>query len=234
MIKTFKNIILFFAGLIIVLSFSFSVKKINVINNSKNTDEEIIEQIFPTNISKNSLYCYITNNVFKKKDILYVDDYIVQFVNPVEVNIILKEKENYFYYSYLRINYYLNNQKMINEVRDETYENVPEVVNAYEVKRNKGDIVDVIGGVSVDDLMTISKTIKDLNVEYPNIDIEDKNNIIIKLGTVSVKIGDTKYLDLKMKRLSETFSYIRDMKGELNLSTISDKMKNERYIFKKA
>lgn len=234
MIKSFKNIIIFFAALIIILSFSFSVKKINVINNSKNTDDEIIEQIFPTKISKNSLYCYITNNVFKKRDILYVDDYKIQFVNPVEVNIVLKEKENYFYYSYLRINYYLNNQNMINEVRDEIYENIPEVVNAYEMKRNKGDIVEAIGGVSVDDLITISKTIKDLDVEYPNIDIEDKNNIVIKLGLVNVKIGDTSFLDLKMKRLSETFSYIRDMKGELNLSNVSDKMKNERYIFKKA
>ena len=123
---------------------------------------------------------------------------------------------------------------MINEIRDEIREYVPEVVNAYEMKRNKGEIVNEIGGISVDDLIKMGKTIKDLKVEYPNIDIANKDDIVFKLGSVNVRIGDTSFLDLKMKRLKETFDHIRDMRGELNLSTVKDKMKNERYIFKKA
>lgn len=234
MIKTFRNILIFFSALILLIGFSFNIKKINVINNSKNTDSEIIEQIFPTKLSRNSLYCYLTNSIFKKKNILFVDNYEIQFVNPIEVNLILKEKDNYFYYSYLRINYYVNNEHMINEIRDEIREYVPEVVNAYEMKRNKGEIVNEIGGISVDDLIKMGKTIKDLKVEYPNIDIANKDDIVFKLGSVNVRIGDTSFLDLKMKRLKETFDHIRDMRGELNLSTVKDKMKNERYIFKKA
>ena len=123
---------------------------------------------------------------------------------------------------------------MINEIRDEIREYVPEIVNAYEMKRNKGEIVNEIGGISVDDLIKMGKTIKDLKVEYPNIDIANKDDIVFKLGSVNVRIGDTSFLDLKMKRLKETFDHIRDMRGELNLSTVKDKMKNERYIFKKA
>ena len=109
MIKTFRNILIFFSALILLIGFSFNIKKINVINNSKNTESEIIEQIFPTKLSRNSLYCYLTNSIFKKKNISFVDNYEIQFVNPIEVNLILKEKDNYFYYSYLRINYYVNN-----------------------------------------------------------------------------------------------------------------------------
>ena len=234
MIKTFRNILIFFSALILLIGFSFNIKKINVINNSKNTESEIIEQIFPSKLSRNSLYCYLTNSIFKKKNISFVDNYEIQFVNPIEVNLILKEKDNYFYYSYLRINYYVNNEHMINEIRDEIREYVPEVVNAYEMKRNKGEIVNEIGGISVDDLIKMGKTIKDLKVEYPNIDIANKDDIVFKLGSVNVRIGDTSFLDLKMKRLKETFDHIRDMRGELNLSTVKDKMKNERYIFKKA
>ena len=234
MIKTFRNIIVFLSALVILIGFSFSIKKINVINNSKNTEKEIIEQIFPTKLSRNSIYCYLTNKIFKKKNILYVDDYEIQFVNLIEVNIKLKEKENYFYYSYLRINYYVNDEHMINEIRDEVRDYVPEVVNAYEMKRNRGDLIDSIGGISVDDLLLMGKTIKDLKVDFPSIDIDKKDDIVFKLGTVNVKIGDTSFLDLKMKRLKETFNHIRDLKGELNLSTVKDKMKNEHYIFKKA
>ena len=234
MIKTFRNILIFFSALILLIGFSFNIKKINVINNSKNTESEIIEQIFPTKLSRNSLYCYLTNSIFKKKNISFVDNYEIQFVNPIEVNLILKEKDNYFYYTYLRINYYVNNEHMINEIRDEIREYVPEVVNAYEMKRNKGEIVNEIGGISVDDLIKMGKTIKDLKVEYPNIDIANKDDIVFKLGSVNVRIGDTSFLDLKMKRLKETFDHIRDLRGELNLSTVKDKMKNERYIFKKA
>ena len=234
MIKSFKNIIIFFSVLLLILGFSFSIKKVNVINNSKNTNSEIIEQIFPSKLSRNSLYCYLTNKIFKKKNILFVDDYKIEFVNPIEVNLVLKEKDNYFYYSYLRINYYVNNEHMINEIRDEVHEYVPEVVNAYEMKRNKGDIVNELGGISVDDLLLMGKTIKDLKVDFPSIDVDNKDDIVFKLGTVNVRIGNTDFLDLKMKRLKETFNHIREMRGELNLTTVKDKMINERYIFKKA
>ena len=234
MIKTFKNIIIFFTALMLVLGFSFSIKKINVINNSKNNENEIIEQIFPSKISRNSLYCYLTNNLLKKKNILFVDDYKIEFVNPIEINLILKEKENYFYYSYLRINYYVNDEHMINEIRDEIRDYVPEVVNAYEMKRNKGDVVREIGGVNVDDLLLMGKTIKELEVEFPSIDIDKKDDIVFKLGNVNVRIGDTSYLEIKMKRLKETFNHIRELRGELDLRNAKDKMKNERYIFKKA
>ena len=234
MIKTFKNIIIFLSALMLVLCFSFSIKKINVINNSKNSDNEIINQIFSSKWSRNSIYCYLTNSLFKKKNILFVDDYEIKFVSPIEVNIILKEKENYFYYSYLRINYYVNNEHMINEIRDEVHEYVPEVVNVYEMKRNKGDVIDKLGDIPVDDILLMGKTIKELKVDMPSIDLENKDDIVFKLGTVNVRIGDTSFLDLKMKKLKDTFNYIRDMRGELNLSTVKDKMKNERYIFKKA
>ena len=234
MIKTFKNIIIFFTALMLVLGFSFSIKKINVINNSKNNENEIIEQIFPSKISRNSLYCYLTNNLLKKKNILFVDDYKIEFVNPIEINLILKEKENYFYYSYLRINYYVNDEHMINEIRDEIRDYVPEVVNAYEMKRNKGDVVREIGGVNVDDLLLMGKTIKELEVEFPSIDIDKKDDIVFKLENVNVRIGDTSYLEIKMKRLKETFNHIRELRGALDLRNAKDKMKNERYIFKKA
>ena len=234
MIKTFKNIMIFFTALMLVLGFSFNIKKINVINNSKNNENEIIDQIFPSKISRNSLYCYLTNNLFKKKNILFVDDYKIEFVNPIEINLILKEKENYFYYSYLRINYYVNDEHMINEIRDEIRDYVPEVVNAYEMKRNKGDVVREIGGVNVDDLLLMGKTIKELEVEFPSIDIDNKDDIVFKLGNVNVRIGDTSFLEIKMKRLKETFNHIREMRGELDLRNAKDKMKNERYIFKKA
>ena len=234
MIKTFRNIIIFFTALMLVLGFSFSIKKINVINNSKNTENEIIEQIFPSKLSRNSLLCYLTHSLFKNKNILFIDDYEIEFVNPVEINLILKEKDNYFYYSYLRINYYVNNDHMINEIRDEVHEYVPEVVNAYEMKRNKGDVVKEIGGMSVDDLILMGKTIKELKVDFPSIDIDKKDDIVFKLGNVNVRIGDTSFLELKMKRLKETFNHVREMRGELDLTTVKDKMKNERYIFKKA
>ena len=234
MIKTFRNIIVFFTALMLVLGFSFSIKKINVINNSKNTENEIIEQIFPSKLSRNSLFCYLTHSLFKNKNILFIDDYEIEFVNPVEINLILKEKDNYFYYSYLRINYYVNNDHMINEIRDEVHEYVPEVVNAYEMKRNKGDVVKEIGGMSVDDLILMGKTIKELKVDFPSIDIDKKDDIVFKLGNVNVRIGDTSFLELKMKRLKETFNHVREMRGELDLTTVKDKMKNERYIFKKA
>ena len=234
MIKTFRNIIIFFTALMLVLGFSFSIKKINVINNSKNTENEIIEQIFPSKLSRNSLFCYLTHSLFKNKNILFIDDYEIEFVNPVEINLILKEKDNYFYYSYLRINYYVNNDHMINEIRDEVHEYVPEVVNAYEMKRNKGDVVKEIGGMSVDDLILMGKTIKELKVDFPSIDIDKKDDIVFKLGNVNVRIGDTSFLELKMKRLKETFNHVREMRGELDLTTVKDKMKNERYIFKKA
>ena len=234
MIKTFKNIMIFFTALMLVLGFSFNIKKINLINNSKNNEDEIIEQIFPSKLSRNSLYCYLTNNIFKKKNILFVDDYKIEFVNPIEINLILKEKDNYFYYSYLRINYYVNDEHMINEIRDEIRDYVPEVVNAYEMKRNKGDVVNEIGGVKVDDLLLMGKTIKELEVEFPSIDIDKKDDIVFKLGNVNVRIGDTSNLDIKMKRLKETFNHIREMRGELDLRKAKDKMKNERYIFKKA
>ena len=234
MIKTFKNIIIFFFFFFFILGFSFCISCFIVVINTINTDEEIINAIFPSKVSRNSVVAFISNKIFKNRNIEFIDDYELVFVTPLEVNIVLKEKDNYFYYSYLRINYYVNNDYMVNEIRDEVYTYVPEVVNAYENKRIKGDKVNEIGGVDVKNLLLISKAIKELKVEYPSIDINNKDDIVLKLGSVNVKIGDLNYLELKMKRLKETYKHVKDMKGVLDLSTVRDKMKNERYIFKKA
>lgn len=93
-------------------------------------------------------------------------------------------------------------------------------------------------GISNGDLFSASSKItkafneSDIHLDY--IEIYDDDNLRLCKGKIMIDMGDTRNIDVKIKRAIEIYPEIKDLSGTLDLKDCRNNMTDEKYIFKKS
>ena len=216
------SLIVIILGILVLILFSglFNIKKITVINNSKITTEEII----------NNSNLVVGNNMFKTlnttireniKTNPYIED--VKITKKLDGEVILDIKERIPTYMIQRESeyIYINNQGYILEI-SQTPLNLPII------KGNKTQELTPGARLEVDDLKKIDTVIQIMEAAKSNgikeiittIDITDVNNFILEIPSESktVQFGDETDINVKILWISALIEKEKGIAGEIVLN----------------
>ena len=216
------SLIVIILGILVLILFSglFNIKKITVINNSKITTEEII----------NNSNLVVGNNMFKTlnttireniKTNPYIED--VKITKKLDGEVILDIKERIPTYMIQRESeyIYINNQGYILEI-SQTPLNLPII------KGNKTQELTPGARLEVDDLKKLDTAIQIMEAAKSNgikeiittIDITDVNNFILEIPSESktVQFGDETDINVKILWISALIEKEKGIAGEIVLN----------------
>ena len=116
-------------GLVLGLTVaSLKVDEITVSGNSHYTDEELIERIFQTSADRNTVCCYIKDQIKEHQQIPFVEDYSLVFHSLSQVEVIVHEKSVVGYVSYMSSCMYFDKDGIIVEGTNGMIDGIPRIV----------------------------------------------------------------------------------------------------------
>ena len=204
--------------LFLFLSPLFNIEEITVQNNSKISEEEIID-MSEINIGDNIFKINKTKVEKKLKQNPYIESIKLERNFPSAISIIVKERKATFMLETTEGEYaYINNQGYILEINQETI-NAPKVTSYKTVDLSAGK------RLNDEDLEKLEVVLKIMEIAKANqigqlitqIDIANRDNLIIRLESEkkTVYLGDASDINTKMLYIKATLEDEKDIEGEL-------------------
>ena len=236
MYKTIKNVIIVAIILcsIVVVVFTLKIQHIEVNGNNKLSDIEIASSIFEKETDKSVLIFWAKEKFGKHKKINFVNDYYVRWVSPFSIIIDVHEKPSIAYVRRDLKNVYFDKDGIINDITETKDPKLLEVIGVNFKKYEKGTKLEAKDMRIVNAIINISSSIYDNKLPAKYLEIAQNGEMSVFIGNVTVLLGDTKNIEIKLQRLSDIYGEISDLKGTLDLSNASENMLDEQYIFKKS
>ena len=78
--------------LLVLVAMSLRITDINVIGNSRYTEEEITDLIFDDVYDLNPIVCFIEDRFLEHKELPFIQDYDIRFHSPFSCDLIVYEK----------------------------------------------------------------------------------------------------------------------------------------------
>ena len=175
-----------------------------------------LEGFFFKSDSDRRLVKFIYNQKFKDKiEIPFVETYDMETLSPTEYKITIYEKSVVGYIEYMGSNMYFDKDGIVVESSTKKLENVP-----------------LISGIDYDYIVLHQKLpVEKYEITTENIDIDNDFKIKIRIGQVTVNLGDSTDLNEKIKDLSDIIPTLVDEKGVLDMSVSNTT--GSGYTFKK-
>lgn len=210
-------------GIIFFFAF-FHVSKVEVMDNSHYTEEEIQKMVLKGAFSSNSVLAPITCSKNKVTDVPYVEGYTVSRSGRNSIVISVREKSVVGCISYLDNYVYFDRNGMFVEGDKQKDESIPyfEGIQVKKVIMNeKLPIKDAVLNTAVALSTIFAKS--DLQPDY--IQLEEDYTIDLIYGDITVKLGKDKYLEDKMARAIAILPQITGEKGILHVENITESSK---------
>ena len=229
--KIFKIITILILAIVAVIAIMispiFNIKNINVKNNNKLSQDQIIS-LSEVKINDN-IFKYSKKNIITKiKENAYVENVKISRILPDTIQIEIKERNPKLMILYGNAYVYVNSQGYILEVSQEKLE-LP-IVKGYKTKEE-----DIVAGKRLcnEDLEKLATIIKILNIAKTSemyekitvVDIEDSHNykLILEQEQKTAYIGDCSMLEERMLWLKQILEEVKEIPGEIfinmNLNT---------------
>lgn len=218
---------------LIVILFKVKIKKVNLIGNTKYEETELISKIFENEFDRISIVFFIKDKFFKHKDLTYIEKYETKWETPFTIDIVVYEKEPIGFVKNDLKNVYFDKDGIINEISEERKANIPEVRGINFKRYVKGEKLGLENKNLLNAILNITSTIKNYDMPFELLEFDKDDNIIIYCGDITVLLGDTRNMEVKLQRLKDIHPEIKDLKGILDLREARDNMLDEKYIFKK-
>ena len=114
-------------AILVVALLSMRIQHIEVVNNIKLSDMQIVSTIFDKEIEKNALVLFINDKLGRHKTIDYVSEYTIKWLSPFSVIIEVHEKPSIAFVRRNLKNVYFDRDGVINDVTDNKKDNIIEV-----------------------------------------------------------------------------------------------------------
>lgn len=218
----------FFMGLLITIAVLailflialklFTVKKVVVEGNELYDQKTIEDAVLNDKYSWNSLYVYLKYKVKDTKKIPFIDTMSISLDSPHTLHISVYEKGmlGYIYIPGIDENAYFDKDGLVVETSSDIVDGVPKIdgINC--------DKVVLYEKLPVDDsrlkeILELTQALKREDLIPDSITYGGEGEPVISYGGLTVKMGDTKLLTQKIKRLKAILPSVKDMSGILHL-----------------
>ena len=220
-------------AILVVALLSMRIQHIEVVNNIKLSDMQIVSTIFDKEIEKNALVLFINDKLGRHKTIDYVSEYTIKWLSPFSVVIEVHEKPSIAFVRRNLKNVYFDRDGVINDVTDDKKDNIIEVSGIEFKNYEKGSKIASKDMKAINAILNISNSLYDSGIPAEYLEITKEGDLTVYIGDVTVVLGDTKNMEIKLQRLIDIYKEISDLKGTLYLANARENMLDEQYIFKK-
>lgn len=196
----------------------FTVKRVVVEGNELYDQKTIEDAVLNDKYSWNSLYVYLKYKVKDTKKIPFIDTMSISLDSPHTLHISVYEKGmlGYIYIPGIDENAYFDKDGLVVETSSDIVDGVPKIdgINC--------DKVVLYEKLPVDDsrlkeILELTQALKREDLIPDSITYGGEGEPVISYGGLTVKMGDTKLLTQKIKRLKAILPSVKDMSGILHL-----------------
>lgn len=235
--QTGKKKIGLIAGVILVLVLaivlvSVRITEITVTGNERYTDEQMIEILFPDQLSRIPVICYLRNRFQEHETIPFVEDYKIVFQGPGRVEIIVYEKSVVGYVSYMSSYMYFDKDGIIVESANEKLPGIPWITGL-----KFGQIVlyqklPVESDEIFREILNLTQILSVYEIQVDKIHYNSFGEATLYMGEIEVILGDNESLNGKVAELNDMLPQLAGRSGVLYLDSYDETKTNAMYAFK--
>ena len=218
--------------LLVIIALSVKVTEISVTGNERYTREQMIEILFPDNISRNTGLCYLKDRFGKHETIPFVEDYKIVFQGLNKVEIIVYEKSVVGYVSYMSSYMYFDKDGIIVESANQKLPGIPWITGL-----KFGHIVlyqklPVESQEIFEEILNLTQILSIYNMEVDKIQYDSFHEATLYMGDIEVVLGSNDSLNGKIAELNDMLPQLEGLNGTLYLDTYDETNSSAMYEFK--
>lgn len=218
--------------LLVIVVLSVKITDITVTGNKRYTDEQMTDILFPDNVSRNTVYCYLRDRFKKHEPIPFVEDYKIVFQGLGKVEIIVYEKSIVGYVSYMSSYMYFDKDGIIVESANRMLPGIPWITGL-----KFGHIVlyqklPVESQRIFEEILNLTQILSIYEMNVDKIQYNSFNEATLYMGDIEVVLGNNESLNGKIAELSDMLPELKGLKGTLYLDTYDETNSGTMYAFK--
>ena len=231
-IRGFLIVMLLIAIAILIILKVFTVENVEIEGNKLYEQKVIEDVVLNDEYSWNSLYVFIKYKFVDTQDVPFIDTMDISLAGPHTLKIKVYEKGmmGYLYIPGINENAYFDKDGIVVETSSDVIEKVPKIegIDCEKVVLYEKLPID---SAELRDILTLTQALKRKKLVPDSIVYGGTNEPELKYDKVSVLVGDTSLLTLKVDRLEAIMPSIKDMNGTLHLESWTEE--NTNIVFDK-
>lgn len=221
------------AALILMIAFiSVKITDVTVTGNERYSDEQMVEILFPDQVSRIPVVCYLRNRFQEHEKIPFVEDYKIVFQGLNRVEVIVYEKSVVGYVSYMSSYMYFDKDGIIVESANEKLPDIPWITGL-----KFGHIVlyqklPVESEAIFQEILNLTQILSIYGLEVDKIQYNNFGEATLHMGELEVILGSNESLNGKIAELSDMLPQLAGRSGTLYLDTYDETRTGTMYAFK--
>lgn len=218
--------------LLVIIVLSVKITDITVTGNKRYTDEQMIQLLFPDNVSRNTGICYLRDRLREHQTIPFVEDYKIVFQGLNKVEIIVYEKSVVGYVSYMSSYMYFDKDGIIVESANRKLPGIPWITGL-----KFGHIVlyqklPVESQAIFEEILNLTQILSIFEMEVDKIQYNSFGEATLYMGDIEVILGGNESLNGKIAELNDMLPQLEGLSGTLHLETFDENNSGAGFQFK--
>jgi len=218
--------------MLVIFFVSVKVTDITVTGNERYSDEQIVNILFPDQVSRIPALCYLRNRFQEHEKIPFVEDYKIVFQGLNRVEVIVYEKSVVGYVSYMSSYMYFDKDGIIVESTNEKLPGIPWITGL-----EFGHIVlyqklPVESEAVFQEILNLTQILSDYDMKVDKIQYNSFGEATLHLGEIEVILGDNESLNGKIAELGDMLPKLEGRSGTLYLDSYDETRTGAMYTFK--
>lgn len=215
--------VLLTAAVLLLLALEvFRIRNVNVSGNEYYTEEQVREFIVGDGIRSSTLYLYVRYNYMEHPEIPFVDTFEIKIDSPTEITIRVYEKNIVGYVQYLGKNVYFDKDGNVVESSEQLMEGVPMIKGLSFDSLTMHQPLTVKDPAVFGTILRITQLLDKYGLEPDEIRFGNGSELYLKMGDVTVNLGEGEHLDEKISRLKKLEADLEGKSGTLHMETYTD------------
>lgn len=211
---------------------SVRIKEISVTGNERYSDEQMIEILFPDQMSRIPIVCYLRDRFQEHEKIPFVEDYKIVFQGPGKVEVIIYEKSVVGYVSYMSSYMYFDKDGIIVESSSEKLPGIPWITGL-----GFGHIIlyqklPVESEDIFQEILNLTQILSIYELQVDKIKYNQFGEATLYMGEIEVILGSNESLNGKIAELHDMLPQLAGKNGVLYLDNYDETNTSAMYAFK--
>ncbi len=220
------------ALVLMIVLVSVRIQNVTVTGNERYTDEQMTEILFPDQMSRIPIVCYLKNQFQEHEKIPFVEDYKIVFQGPASAEVIVYEKSVVGYVSYMSSYMYFDKDGIIVESSSEKLPGIPWITGL-----DFGHIIlyqelPVASSDIFQEILNLTQILSVYELAVDKIQYNQFGEAILYLGELEVILGNNDSLNGKIAELNDMLPQLEGRSGVLYLDTYDEANTNAMFAFK--
>ncbi len=195
------------------------------------TEEELVNYIFDTPLSRNAVYARVMNSLGQKKSIPYVTGYVMEFDGLSNVTITVYEKNVIGYVDYMGCHLYFDKDGMVVESSQDVWEGIPQITGLDFDHVILYQTLPVADESTFTQILNLTQLISRYDINVDKIYFDSSAQATLYIGDVRVNLGDKDHMEEKIAELSGILPSLEGLSGTLLLNNYDSTSLNPYYYF---